>query len=124
MTLTLHNSLSGKKEPFKPFDPQRITMYVCGPTVYDYLHIGNGRPAVVFDVLYRVLKSQYPLVHYAANVTDVDDKIIAASQKTGLSTTEITDTFIEAYNIDIRGLGVLPTTAQPRATQDMDRSLK
>ena len=124
MTLTLHNSLSGKKEPFKPFDPQRITMYVCGPTVYDYLHIGNGRPAVVFDVLYRVLKSQYPLVHYAANVTDVDDKIIAASQKTGLSTTEITDTFIEAYNIDIQGLGVLPTTAQPRATQDMDQIIE
>ena len=121
MTLTLHNSLSGKKEVFKPMDPAQVSMYVCGPTVYDYLHIGNGRPAVVFDVLYRVLRSQYPLVKYAANVTDVDDKIIAASIKTGLSTEELTSTFIEAYNVDIRGLGVLPTTAQPRATQDMDQ---
>jgi len=120
MTLTLHNSLSGKKEPFKPLNPEQVTMYVCGPTVYDYLHIGNGRPAVVFDVLYRVLKSQYKDVRYAANVTDVEDKIIAASVKTGLSTTELTDTFIEAYNVDIKGLGVLPTTVQPRATQDMD----
>jgi len=119
MTLTLHNSLSGKKEPFKPINPDRVTMYVCGPTVYDYLHIGNGRPAVVFDVLFRVLKSQYKEVHYAANVTDVDDKIIAASIKAGLSTSELTNTYIEAYNVDIRGLGVLPTTAQPRATQDM-----
>ena len=121
MTLTLHNSLSGKKEPFKPLDPQRVTMYVCGPTVYDYLHIGNGRPAVVFDVLYRVLKSQYPKVLYAANVTDVEDKIIVASQKTGLSTTELTETFIKAYNVDIKGLGVLPSTVQPRATEDMDQ---
>jgi len=71
-------------------------------------------------VLYRVLKSQYKDVRYAANVTDVEDKIIAASVKTGLSTTELTDTFIEAYNVDIKGLGVLPTTVQPRATQDMD----
>lgn len=119
MTLSLHNSLSGKKEPFSPIDPNRVTMYVCGPTVYDYLHIGNGRPAVVFDVLYRVLRSQYPQVIYAANVTDVDDKIIAAALKTGRSTSELTSTYIEAYNLDIRGLGVLPTDAQPRATQDM-----
>ncbi len=119
MTLSLHNSLSGKKEPFSPINPERVTMYVCGPTVYDYLHIGNGRPAVVFDVLYRVLRSQYPQVIYAANVTDVDDKIIAASIKTGLSTEELTSTFIDAYNVDIRGLGVLPTDIQPRATQDM-----
>lgn len=124
MTLSLHNSLSGKKEPFKPIDPNRVTMYVCGPTVYDYLHIGNGRPAVVFDVLYRVLRSQYPEVRYAANVTDVDDKIIAASKKTGLSTSELTSTFIDAYNVDIRGLGVLPTSVQPRATQDMDEIIE
>ena len=104
MTLTLHNSLSGKKEPFKPINPDRVTMYVCGPTVYDYLHIGNGRPAVVFDVLFRVLKSKYKEVHYAANVTDVDDKIIAASIKTGLSTSELTSTYIEAYNVDILSL--------------------
>jgi len=119
MTLSLHNSLSGKKEPFSPIDPDRVTMYVCGPTVYDFLHIGNGRPAVVFDVLYRVLRSQYPLVVYAANVTDVDDKIIAASQNTGRSTSDLTSTYIEAYNVDIQGLGVLPTDVQPRATQDM-----
>lgn len=119
MTLALHNSLTGKKEPFKPFDPERVTMYVCGPTVYDYLHIGNGRPAVVFDVLYRILRSQYPQVLYAANVTDVDDKIIKASQTTGRSTEDLTSTYIDAYNVDIAGLGVLPATAQPRATQEM-----
>jgi len=120
MTLVLHNSLSGKKEPFTPFDPERVTMYVCGPTVYDYLHIGNGRPAVVFDVLYRVLRSQYPNVIYAANVTDIDDKVIAAAQKSGQTTEEITDTYIDAYNVDIKGLGVLPVTHQPRATRNMD----
>ena len=124
MALHLHNSLSGKKELFKPRDPEHVTMYVCGPTVYDFLHIGNGRPAVVFDVLYRVLCAQYPKVTYAANVTDIEDKIIAASKATGVSPEELTDTYIAAYNVDIRGLGVLPTSVQPRATEDMDEIVR
>ena len=119
MALVLHNSLSGKKEIFTPNDPQCVTMYVCGPTVYDLVHIGNGRPAVVFDVLFRMLRSTYPKVLFARNVTDVDDKINAASKKTGRSIQELADTYTLAYNEDIEGLGVLPATFEPRATQHM-----
>lgn len=119
MALVLHNSLSGKKEVFTPNDPDSVTMYVCGPTVYDLVHIGNGRPAVVFDVLFRILRSQYPKVLFARNVTDIDDKINAASQKTGRSIKELADTFTLAYNEDIEALGVLPATFEPRATQHM-----
>ena len=75
----LFNTLSGSKEVFIPVDPQRITMYVCGPTVYNYAHIGNARPVVVFDCLYRLLRAQYSTVVYARNITDIDDKIIQAA---------------------------------------------
>ena len=119
MTLNLHNSLSGKKEAFIPRDPDCVTMYVCGPTVYDLVHIGNGRPAVVFDVLFRMLRGQYPKVLFARNVTDVDDKINAASKASGRSIQELADTYTLAYNEDIEQLGVLPATFEPRATQHM-----
>ena len=119
MALVLHNSLSGRKEPFTPRDPDCVTMYVCGPTVYDLVHIGNGRPAVVFDVLFRMLRGQYPKVLFARNVTDVDDKINAASKATGRSITELADTYTLAYNEDIERLGVLPATFEPRATRHM-----
>ena len=119
MKLTLHNSLSGKKEAFVPRDPACVTMYVCGPTVYDLVHIGNGRPAVVFDVLFRMLRGQYPKVLFARNVTDVDDKINAASKASGRSIQELADTYTLAYNEDIEQLGVLPATFEPRATQHM-----
>ena len=76
MELKLYNSLTRKKQVFKPIDPKRITMYACGPTVYNFVHIGNARPAVVFDTVYRVLRSLYPNVVYARNITDIDDKII------------------------------------------------
>ena len=75
MDVYFHNTLSGKKEKFEPLDPNRVTMYVCGPTVYDFVHIGNGRPAVVFDVLTRLLSAIYPRVDYVRNITDIDDKI-------------------------------------------------
>ena len=75
MALHLHNTLTGQKEAFKPIDPNRITMYLCGPTVYNYAHIGNARPAVVFDVLNRLLRQHYPKVVFARNITDIDDKI-------------------------------------------------
>ncbi|MEL0006878.1 MAG: cysteine--tRNA ligase, partial [Luminiphilus sp.] len=77
--LQLYNTLSRKKERFIPNDPDRITMYVCGPTVYNFAHIGNARPVVVFDCLYRVLRALYPNVVYARNITDIDDKIIQAA---------------------------------------------
>src|SRR5581483_8597193 len=76
-TMQLHNTATGRKEPFEPLDRERVTMYVCGPTVYSYAHIGNARPAVVFDVLARVLRRKYPKVVYARNITDIDDKINA-----------------------------------------------
>ena len=79
MELKLYNSLSRQKQVFEPIDAERITMYACGPTVYNFVHIGNARPAVVFDTVYRVLRSLYPNVVYARNITDIDDKIIEAS---------------------------------------------
>ena len=79
MDIYFHNTLSGTKEKFEPLDSNRVTMYVCGPTVYDYVHIGNGRPAVVFDILLRLLQVFYPKVDYARNVTDIDDKINQAA---------------------------------------------
>ena len=83
MTLKIHNTMAREKQEFVPLDDQNVRMYVCGPTVYDNIHIGNARPLVVFDVLYRLLKRLYPKVTYARNITDVDDKIIAASEETG-----------------------------------------
>ena len=83
MTLTLHNTLTRKREPLEPVRPGHVGMYVCGPTVYDFAHIGNARPIVVFDVLYRLLKRLYPSVTYVRNITDVDDKINEASRQSG-----------------------------------------
>ncbi|MGV6801629.1 MAG: cysteine--tRNA ligase [bacterium] len=118
MTLYLHNTYSGQKEKFTPADPARVTMYVCGPTVYSYAHIGNARPAVVFDVLFRLLRELYgaDTVHFARNLTDIDDKIIAAAQQAKVPITDITDKFAKIYNQDMQALGVLPPTYQPRAT--------
>ena len=117
MQLILHNTLSGRKEVFRPIDAERITMYVCGPTVYGHVHIGNGRPAVVFDVLYRVLEALYPKVVYASNVTDVDDKINRQALANGEPIQALADRFTRAYNNDIAALGVLRTGLQPRATE-------
>ena len=117
MELNLHNTLTGRKEVFRPIDARRITMYVCGPTVYGHVHIGNGRPAVVFDVLYRVLKALYPNVVYACNVTDVDDKINRQALANREPIQALADRFTRAYNADIAALGVLPAGLQPRATE-------
>jgi cysteinyl-tRNA synthetase len=115
MTLWLHDTLSNEKKAFEPLVPGRVTMYVCGPTVYNYAHIGNARPAVVFDVLARLLRRRYEVV-YARNITDVDDKINAAAKESGKPIGEITARFIEAYNADMGALGVLPPDVEPRAT--------
>ena len=122
MSLTLYDTMARTKRPFVPADPRRVTMYVCGPTVYNYSHIGNFRPVVVFDVLFRLLRRLYGegAVLYAANVTDVDDKINAKASEEGVPIKTITDRYLAAYNGDAEALGALLPTAQPRATETMD----
>jgi len=115
MTLRLHDTLRGTKVPFEPLTPGKVRMYLCGPTVYNYAHIGNARPAVVFDLLARLLRRSYDLT-FARNITDVDDKINAAAKEQGKPIEAITERFIEAYNSDMAALGVLPPDVEPRAT--------
>jgi len=116
MTIKLHDTRLGKKVDFEPLDDDKVTMYLCGPTVYNYAHIGNARPAVVFDLLARVLRRRYEL-KFARNFTDVDDKINAASLETGKPIGEITDRFMRIYNEDMAALGVMPPDVEPRATE-------
>ncbi len=116
MTIQLHDTKRGRKVPFEPLVEDRVTMYLCGPTVYNYAHIGNARPAVIFDLLARVLRRRYRLV-FARNITDVDDKINAASVESGKPIEEITARFIAAYNEDMATLGVQAPDIEPRATE-------
>ncbi len=117
--MQLHNTLSGRKEAFTPLDPSRVTMYVCGPTVYSYAHIGNARPAVVFDVLARVLRRRYPKVLYARNITDIDDKINKAAQDEGVAIGVITARATRAYHDDLAALGVAAPDFEPRVTENL-----
>jgi cysteinyl-tRNA synthetase len=116
MSLQLYNTLSRSKEKFVPGDPDRVTMYVCGPTVYSYAHIGNARPAVVFDVLVRLLRHQWPNVIYARNITDIDDKINAAAKDQGVEIGTITEKFERIYLDDMSAIGVMPPDMDPHAT--------
>lgn len=117
--LTLYDTLSRRKRPFEPIDPERVTLYVCGPTVYNYAHIGNARPAVVFDVLASALRHIYGAdkVIYARNITDVDDKIIASSKETGEPIEAITTRYAEIYRQDMGAVGVAMPDIEPHATQ-------
>ena len=119
--IRLHDTMAREKRAFEPADPKRITMYVCGPTVYGRAHIGNARPAVVFDLLRRVLEHAYPEaeVIYARNVTDVDDKIINSAREEGVETGVITDRYERFYLEDMGALGVNPPTIAPHATQEI-----
>ena len=119
MAIYFHDTLQGKKVLFEPMTEGQVTMYLCGPTVYNYAHIGNARPAVVFDLLARLLRRRYKLI-YVRNITDVDDKINAASMETGKPINDITARFITAYNEDMATLGVLPPDIEPRATEHVD----
>jgi len=119
--IRLHDTMARERRAFEPADPKRITMYVCGPTVYGRAHIGNARPAVVFDLLRRVLEHAYPEaeVIYARNVTDVDDKIINSAREEGVETGVITDRYERFYLEDMGALGVNPPTIAPHATQEI-----
>ncbi|HSX62709.1 MAG TPA: cysteine--tRNA ligase [Tahibacter sp.] len=116
MNLRLHNSLTRRVEDFVPQDPNRVTLYACGPTVYNYIHIGNARPAVVFALLARLLRRHFPGVVYARNITDVDDKINEAARQSGQPISAITDRFAAAYRDDMARLGVDPPDVEPHAT--------
>ena len=116
MNLRLHNSMTRCVEDFVPQDPERVTMYVCGPTVYNYIHVGNARPAVVFGLLARLLRRHYKHVVYARNITDVDDKINAAAKEAGAPISTITTRFAQAYHDDLARLGVDPPDIVPHAT--------
>jgi len=122
MTIKLHDTRMGKKVAFEPIDDEKVTMYLCGPTVYNYAHIGNARPAVVFDLLARVLRRRYEL-KFARNFTDVDDKINAASLETGKPIGEITEKFMRIYNEDMAALGVMPPDVEPRATEHISEMI-
>ncbi len=117
--LKLYDTMSRDKRAFVPVDPKRVRMYVCGPTVYNYAHIGNARPVVVFDVLFRLLRRLYgeDAVVYARNVTDVDDKINAKAAEEGVPISVVTDRYLDAYHADMSELGVLRPTIEPRATE-------
>lgn len=119
MTITLYNTLSRQKELFEPIDPLNVGMYVCGPTVYDYAHIGNARPVIVFDVLYRLLRHVYGAQHvtYVRNITDVDDKINERAFKEGIDIRQLTERTNDQFQADMVGLNCLVPTVQPRATE-------
>lgn len=121
--LTLHNTLTGRKEAFRPIDPAHVRVYACGPTVYNYAHIGNGRMAVVFDLLVRVLREIYPRVTYVSNITDVDDKIMDAARQNGEAIDIITRRYEAIYNEDMAALGVVKPDIQPRATEHISEMI-
>ena len=116
-SIKIFNTLSGKKEEFSPLDPNHIKIYACGPTVYNYAHIGNARMAVVFDTLVRVLRYKYPKVTYVSNITDIDDKIIDAANEQQVPIKEITEKYTSIYNDDMSQLAVNIPDIQPKATE-------
>jgi len=120
LPLRFHNTLSRQKDHFTPIDPQHIKIYVCGPTVYDRIHIGNARPVVVFDVLVRLLRFCFPKVTYVRNITDVDDKINARAAEENRSIRDLTDETLARFHQDCLAIGALPPDAEPRATDHID----
>ena len=122
--LKITNSLTRKKEIFKPINPKAITMYACGPTVYDNPHVGNARTLVVFDTLFRVLKKIYVKVSYVRNITDVDDKIIEASKNKKKPINKITDDVTKVFHENCKSLNCLTPTKEPKATDHIDEMVK
>ncbi|MBB5325809.1 cysteinyl-tRNA synthetase [Anoxybacillus tepidamans] len=120
MSIQLYNTLTRKKEVFEPIEPNKVKMYVCGPTVYNYIHIGNARPAIVFDTIRRYLEFRGYEVQYVSNFTDVDDKLIKAARELGEDVPTIAERFIEAYFADIAALGCKKANVHPRVTENID----
>jgi cysteinyl-tRNA synthetase len=122
MELRLYDTLTREKRVFAPIEPARVRMYVCGPTVYDFAHIGNARPVIVFDVLFRLLRHIYGDKHvtYVRNITDVDDKINARAAERGVPIRELTDETYKNFKADVDALGCLPPTVEPRATEHIE----
>ena len=120
MSLVLFDTFSRCKKAFRPQDPGRVGIYVCGPTVYDHPHIGNARPAVIFDALVRLLRHSWPRVVYVRNVTDVEDKILAAAEAVGVAPEEIAEKYTKIYHHAMGALGVAPPDVEPRVTDNMD----
>mgnify|MGYP001312229024 CR=1 FL=1 len=120
MPITIYNTLTKEKETFKPLVEKEVKMYVCGPTVYNYIHIGNARPAIVFDTVRRYFEYKGFDVKYVLNFTDVDDKIIDAAEKTGENVQELANRFIDAYLNDVKALNVKKATYHPRVTETID----
>ncbi|ARI75419.1 cysteine--tRNA ligase [Halobacillus mangrovi] len=120
MSINIYNTLTRKKEPFQPLEEGKVKMYVCGPTVYNYIHIGNARPAIVFDTVRRYFEYRGYDVHYVLNFTDVDDKLIKAANELGEEVPEIANRFIKAYKEDVGALGVQEAVDHPRVTENMD----
>lgn len=120
MTIKIYNTLTRDKEVFKPLKKGKVGIYVCGPTVYNYIHIGNARPAIVFDTVRRYFEYKGYDVNYVLNFTDVDDKIIATAKELGKNVSEVANKFIDAYLEDVSALGVLKATHHPRVTETMD----
>src|ERR1700750_3302289 len=127
MDLKLYDTLAREKRLFQPLDPDNVRMYVCGPTVYDFAHIGNARPAIVFDVLYRLLRHEYGADHvtYVRNITDADDKINARALRDfpnlrrNDAIRAVTEKSEAQYHADVAALGCLPPTHEPRATENI-----
>src|ERR1700742_3132305 len=119
MPLRLYNTLTKSKDDFAPIDAKNVRMYVCGPTVYDFAHIGNARPAIVFDVLFRLLRHKFGAAHvtYVRNITDVDDKINARAAERGISIRDLTEETARIYDEDVAALNNLPPSVTPRATE-------
>ena len=124
MDIFLTNNLTNKKELFVPKNKDKIGMYVCGPTVYDDPHIGNARPLVIFDILYKILKNNYSSVNYVRNITDIDDKIIKSSQEQNISTKDLTERVAQSFLEDCEFLNCENPTHQPKATEHIDLMIK
>jgi cysteinyl-tRNA synthetase len=125
VSLALHNTLTRRKETFEPLDEAKVRMYVCGPTVYDFAHIGNARPVIVFDVLYRLLRHLYGPEHvrYVRNITDIEDKIIDAAKARGEDIRALTERTAQIFREDVAALGALPPDVEPRATEHVPQMI-